>query len=178
MEGEFFGSSRLCTINWSVIHVIFYFYLGKETYGYFPLLDSKVELDPYFPRRCTHLCILRNRLSVCYKHRRKCEWIVWQMKEYRDAQSSTKLAVIPIIKNSLIQIHVIVYNLFTSRKVIVDFPVIDGSSMGNHPVFSQCVGYRIVCIYHESLVSPNGLQRNLSKMLLRFIKPKPEPIDS
>ncbi|QHN97945.1 F-box/kelch-repeat protein At3g23880-like [Arachis ipaensis] len=203
-EGEFFGSSILCTLNWCVNHVVLYFDLGKETYGHFPLPDSDINLDRhYFPRLCTHLCVLRNCLSVCYgdKSTYGCflyDWNVWQMKEYGDAQSWTKLAVIPVYENFTYSDPCRCFQpLYISESDVllafcpffgivlcnlndgsVDFPEIDNSGMGNHPAFSQCVGYRMACIYHDSLVSPNGLRSNSSKMLLRFIKPKLKLIDS
>ncbi|MED6137331.1 hypothetical protein PIB30_064022 [Stylosanthes scabra] len=40
------------------------------------------------------LCVLRNCLAVCFKHR-EIGWSVWLMKEYGVTQSWTKLAVIP-----------------------------------------------------------------------------------
>ncbi|QHN97933.1 hypothetical protein HN51_045632 [Arachis hypogaea] len=198
-KGEFFGSSRLCTLNWCVNHVVLYFDLDKETYGHFPLPDSEIDLDHNFPRRCTHLCVLRNCLSVCsYEHKRTRQWIVWQMKEYGDAQSWTKLAVISNLpkftysnysEHCLQPLYIsesdVLLAFFPFRGIIlcnlkngsVEFPEIDGFNTRNHPLY-LCYGYRIACIHHESLVSPNGLQSNSSKMLLRFIKPKSKPIDS
>ncbi|XLU28565.1 hypothetical protein S245_064631 [Arachis hypogaea] len=192
-EGEFFGSSRLCTLNWCVNHVVLYFDLAKETYGHFPL-PPRSEIG--FPKWCTHLCVLRNCLSVCYLDGRTLEWIVWQMKEYGDAQSWTKLAVIPVpekitypgryfqplyISESDVLLvfcpsfGIVLCNLNDGS---IDFSEIYGSGVRNKPVFSACVKYRITCIYHESLVSPNGLQSNSSKMLMHFIKSKPKPVDS
>ncbi|XP_052109388.1 F-box/kelch-repeat protein At3g23880-like [Arachis duranensis] len=200
-EGEFFGSSRLCTLNWIVNDVVLYFDLGKEIYGHFPLPEGKIALDPHF-KRLTHLCVLRNCLSVCYEHKNtfKCivyKWIVWQMKEYGDAQSWIKLAVIPVDENftysdpfrCLQPLYIsesdVLLALCPSFGIVlcnlndesVDFREIDGSGMKNNPVFDKYVKYRMACIYHESLVSPNGLQSNSSKML-RLIKPKPKPVDS
>ncbi|QHN97934.1 hypothetical protein HN51_045633 [Arachis hypogaea] len=195
-KGEFFRSSRLCTLNWSVKHVVLYFDLDKESYGHFPLPDSEIDLDHNFPRGCTHLCVLRNCLSFCYQDRRTRQWIVWQMKEYGDAQSWTKLAVISVHpKFTYSNLDRCLQPLYISESDVllafypffgiiscnlkngsVEFPKIDGFNTRNHP-FHLCIGYRIACIHHESLVSPNGLQSNSSKML-RFIKPKSKLIDS
>ncbi|XP_057730768.1 F-box/kelch-repeat protein At3g23880-like [Arachis stenosperma] len=91
MEGVFFGSSRVCTINWIVNRrVVVYFDLDEETYGQF-LLPYNNSDDDYFRRMRTYLCILRNRLSICCEYLKARHWIVWQMKEYGDAQSWTKL---------------------------------------------------------------------------------------
>ncbi|XLT06891.1 hypothetical protein HN51_045640 [Arachis hypogaea] len=189
-EGEFFGSSRLCTLNWCVNHVVLYFDLAKETYGHFPLPPGN-EID--FPKWCTHLCVLRNCLSFCYEDRITLKWIVWQMKEYGNAQSWTKLAAISVY-GKITYPYNYLQSLYISESDVllvfcpsfgivlcnlndesVDFPEIDGSGMRNYPVFSGYVNYKIICIYHESLVSPNGLQSN-SK--LSIIKSKPNPVDS
>ncbi|XP_052109389.1 F-box/kelch-repeat protein At3g23880-like [Arachis duranensis] len=199
-EGEFFGSSRLCTLNWSIYDVVLYFDLSKETYGQFPLPDSEIDLDHHnFPRRCTHLCVLRNCLSVCSYEPHKITWIVWQMKEYGDAQSWTKLAMIPnhpkftnysnscrclqllyISKSDVLLAFcpffgIVVCNFNDGS---IDFPKIHISGLRNYRPFSLCDRYRMACIYHESLVSPNGLQSNSSKLLMRFVKSKPKPVDS
>ncbi|MED6203812.1 hypothetical protein PIB30_003103 [Stylosanthes scabra] len=66
-KGVYFGSSRECTLNWSFFHVVYYFDLGKETYGHFALPDRDSS-DHYDPWRRRGHCL-------------------WQMKEYGDAQS-------------------------------------------------------------------------------------------
>ncbi|XLU68886.1 hypothetical protein S245_027939 [Arachis hypogaea] len=91
-KGVFFGSSRACTINWIVNHVVLYFDLGKETLAHFTLPDT--DSSDYLWIQCKKLCVLRNCLSVCYGYLRTQHSIVWQMKEYGDAQSWTKLAMI------------------------------------------------------------------------------------
>ncbi|XLT06886.1 hypothetical protein HN51_045635, partial [Arachis hypogaea] len=191
-EGEFFGSSRLCTLNWCVNQVVLYFDLTKEIYGHFSLpLGSEIDLDHYSPRRCTHLYVLRNCLSACYEHKRTREWIVWQMKEYGDAQSWTKLAVISVHQKSIYFTYHYLQPLYISESDVlwtfcplygivlcnlndgrVDFFVID-RGMGNHPFFSRCVRHKMACIYHESLVSPNGLQSRSSKTVAPSSNPNP-----
>ncbi|MED6203809.1 hypothetical protein PIB30_003100 [Stylosanthes scabra] len=95
-KGVYFGSSSACTLNWSHNHVVYYFDLSKEAYGYFALPHHR-DLDHYDPRRkvCTTLCVLRNCLCVCYGSQTSQHWSLWLMKEYGDAQSWTKLAVNP-----------------------------------------------------------------------------------
>ncbi|KAL4294824.1 F-box/kelch-repeat protein At3g23880-like [Arachis hypogaea] len=182
-NGVFFGSSRACTINWIVNHhVVLYFDLGKETYAHFTLPDT--DSSDYLLILCKKLCVLRNCLSVCYGYLRTQHAIVWQMKEYGDAQSWTKLAMIsfrglvsPLQPFYLSETDVLLA-VFSSFKIVLcnlnagslDFPVIDEEK--NH-YLSQSVGPWMAYIYRESLVSPNGLQSNSSKMLLRFFKPKP-----
>ncbi|XP_016169070.1 F-box/kelch-repeat protein At3g23880-like [Arachis ipaensis] len=159
-NGVFFGSSRACTINWIVNHhVILYFDLGKETYAHFTLPDT--DSSDY---QCKKLCVLRNCLSVCYGYSRTQHSIVWQMKEYGDAQSWTKLAMISF--HGLVPLYISETNVLlaisSSFKIVlcnlnagsVDFPVIDG--IKNHYLY-QSVRSRMAYIYHESLVSPNGL---------------------
>ncbi|XP_020964682.1 F-box/kelch-repeat protein At3g23880-like [Arachis ipaensis] len=186
MEGVFFGSSRACTINWSVNQqVVVYFDLDKETYGHFslPYTDS----DDYFQRMGTYLCILGNCLSVCYEHLNAQCWFVWQMKEYGDAQSWTKLAIIPF-HPQLVNLGSPLQSLYISESGellaispslrIVLYDLKNGSINSpdsinlkeNYPNLSQSIGFRMAYIYHESLVSPKGLQSNSSKMLLQ--KPK------
>ncbi|XLR36291.1 F-box/kelch-repeat protein At3g23880-like [Arachis hypogaea] len=196
--GVFFCSKKACTINWSIMSpkkdwitkdVVVYFDLGKETYGGFTL---PVRLSGY----CTHLCVLRDCLSVCYEDEIKRHWIMWQMKEYGDPQSWTTLAIIPFYPqlplrgNRLRPLYIsesdvllalsshfqmVLYNLNDGS---VDFPVIDSPSDNNHHSFDSSHYSDSFHIYHESLVFPRGLQSNSSDMLLRFMKPKPKPIIS
>ncbi|XP_057730769.1 F-box/kelch-repeat protein At3g23880-like [Arachis stenosperma] len=187
MEGVFFGSSRSCTINWSVNHRgVVYFDLGKEIYSQFllPYTDS----DNYFQRMSTYLCILGNCLSVCYEHLNAQCWFVWQMKEYGDAQSWTKLASISF-HPQLVNLGFPLQSLYISESDvllaispslrIVLCNLKNGSiylpdSMNlkeNYPNLSQSIRCsKMAYIYHESLVSPNGLQSNSSKMLLKKSK--------
>ncbi|XP_057730774.1 F-box/kelch-repeat protein At3g23880-like [Arachis stenosperma] len=190
--GVFFNSSKVCTINWDVYDEVFYFDMGRETYGRFPLPDR--ELDEVERRwrvpTCDNLCVLRNCLSVCYEHMKTQSWIVWQMKEYGEAQSWTKLVTIPFhpqlrYLNRALTLQPLYISESDVLLAISPFFTIvlcnlnDGSI--NFPVigrsFSQSIDcYKIAFIYHESLVSPNGLQSNSSKLLLRLVKPK--PVDS
>ncbi|QHO32364.1 hypothetical protein HN51_020417 [Arachis hypogaea] len=188
-KGVFFGSSRACTINWIVNHVVLYFDLGKETLAHFTLPDT--DSSDYLWIQCKKLCVLRNCLSVCYGYLRTQHSIVWQMKEYGDAQSWTKLAMISFhgLISPLQPLYIsetdVLLAVFPSCRIVlcnlndgsVDFPVID-YGVENNPYLSQSIYSRVAYIYHESLVSPNGLQSNSSKMLLRFIKPKPNLIVS
>ncbi|XP_057730777.1 F-box/kelch-repeat protein At3g23880-like [Arachis stenosperma] len=178
-NGVFFGSSRACTINWIVNHVVLYFDLGKETYAHFTLPGTDSS-----DFQCKKLCVLRNCLSVCYGYSRTQHSIVWQMKEYGDAKSWTKLAMISFrgLVSPLQPLYIsetdVLLAVFSSFKIVlcnlnagsVDFPVIDG--MEKNRYLYQSEGSWIAYIYHESLVSPNGLQSNSSKMLLRFFKPQ------
>ncbi|MED6203820.1 hypothetical protein PIB30_003111, partial [Stylosanthes scabra] len=199
-KGVYFNSGEACTINWSLLgqdNMALYFDLGKETYGHFPL-PHRVSENNHYPRRVAPpLCVLSNRLSVCYEDKETKEWILWQMKEYGDPQSWTVLARIPFhpqvfyssrehcLKPLYISERGLLLAITSSFRVVLvnlnddsfDFPVIDGS-MENQPSFPQCLGSGKIYIYHESLVSPNGVQGNSSKMLLQFIKPKSKAIVS
>ncbi|XP_052108369.1 F-box/kelch-repeat protein At3g23880-like [Arachis duranensis] len=190
--GVFFGSKKACTINWSIQHVVLYFDLGKETYGHFTL---PVRESGY----CTHLSVLRDCLSLCYEDTTTRRWIMWQMKEYGDPQSWTTLAMIPFHPRLRFMRHplrplrplyisetdvllalssnfqMILYNLNDGS---VDFPVIDSSNDNHHSLTNSYHYTPSFHIYHESLVSPHGLQSNSSQVLLRIMKPKPKPIIS
>ncbi|MED6219152.1 hypothetical protein PIB30_033172 [Stylosanthes scabra] len=201
-KGVYFSSGKACTVNWSFSgdNMAIYFDLGKETYGHFPLPHRVIENNHYLRNVGPHLCVLGNFLSVCYEDKTTKEWILWQMKEYGDPQSWTVLARIPInpqvfypdrdhcLKPLYISGRGLLLAITSSFRVVLvnlnddsfDFPVIDGSmEMENQPSFPQCLGSGKIYIYHESLVSPNGLQSNSSnKTLLQFIKPKSKAIVS
>ncbi|MED6219154.1 hypothetical protein PIB30_033174 [Stylosanthes scabra] len=185
LKGVYFGSSRECTLNWSFFHVVYYFDLGKETYGHFALPDR--DSEHYIPCVYTTLCVLRECLCVCYgsSHQISQHWILWQMKEYGNPQSWTKLATIPFnygnFARSLNKPHIISESdvllliIYPGIKVVLynlndgslgDFPAIDG-----FPDLIEKSSYVNFYIYYESLASPSGLQSNSSKMLLPFIKP-------
>ncbi|MED6151363.1 hypothetical protein PIB30_081840, partial [Stylosanthes scabra] len=109
-KGVYFGSSRECTLNWSFCHVVYYFDLSKETYGHFALPHR--DSDDYDPWRR-------------------------RMKEYGDAQSWTKLAMIPfhshrpLIPLYISETDLLLLIIYPGFKVVVynlkdgGFPVIE-----------------------------------------------------
>ncbi|XLR36317.1 hypothetical protein S83_064217 [Arachis hypogaea] len=191
LKGVFLSSGKACTINWCVYDVVLYFDLGKETYGSFTLPDRDSNGYPW--THCTSLYVLRDCLSACYKHRKKQRWIVWQMKEYGEAKSWTTLVTIPFhpqqydpLQPLYISESNVLFVMSRSFKLVFlcnlnddsrDFSMIDSCSNGMEYCLylSQYSSSRIMAyIFHESLVSPNGLQSNSSKMVLHFIKSKPK----
>ncbi|RYQ94518.1 hypothetical protein HN51_045656 [Arachis hypogaea] len=178
--GVFFNSSKACTINWDAYNVIVYFDMGIETYGHFPLPDR--ELDEL--STCANLCVLRNCLSVCYEHMKTQSWIVWQMKEYGEAQSWNKLVTIPFhprvrYLNRALTLQPLYISESDVLLAISPFFTIvlcnlnDGNINFTVNDISGEVDCKMAFIYHQSLVSPNGLQRNSSKMPLYFYIAKP-----
>ncbi|QHO32362.1 hypothetical protein HN51_020416 [Arachis hypogaea] len=189
LKGVFLSSGKACTINWCVYDVVLYFDLGKETYGRFTLPDRDLNYG-YSWTHYTSLYVLRDCLSVCYRKTQR--WIVWQMKEYGDAKSWTTLAMIPFhpqLYDPLQPLYIsesdVLLVMSRSFKLVlcnlndgsIDFSLIDSCSNGMEfcLYLSQYSSYRMAYIFHETLVSPYGLQSNSSKMLLHFIESKPKP---
>ncbi|RYQ95025.1 hypothetical protein HN51_045289 [Arachis hypogaea] len=163
-----YGSVTKYFRNWSAGRVVLYFDLSNETHGHCTLPNR----DPEYDNKALD--------SV-------------QIKEYEDTQSWTQLAIIPFyshlyytnggcplqplyLSESDVFLEVspsfgiVLYNLNDCSSI--DFPVIDSSSDGTE------TGHSMAYIYHESLVSPNGLRSNSSNMPLHFIKPKCKSIVS
>ncbi|RYR44543.1 hypothetical protein Ahy_A08g040866 isoform A [Arachis hypogaea] len=114
------------------------------------------------------------------------------MKEYGDAKSWTTLAMIPFhpqLYDPLQPLYIsesdVLLVMSRSFKLVlcnlndgsIDFSLIDSCSNGMEfcLYLSQYSSYRMAYIFHETLVSPYGLQSNSSKMLLHFIESKPKP---
>ncbi|MED6138956.1 hypothetical protein PIB30_079321 [Stylosanthes scabra] len=156
--------------------------LGKETHSLFSLPHHK---DMYYHLKTLQLRVLRNYLAVCFDHRKThCE--VWLMKEYGDAESWTKLAMIP----QYLSIHVLPLYLWEDDVLLgtaapysriirynlnhcnFKFPVIesDGDDMMKvAPLSKHSMAMRFH-IYHESLVSPSHCGLLSSRSEMRWIK--------
>ncbi|QHN75894.1 hypothetical protein HN51_053536 [Arachis hypogaea] len=173
-DGEFVSSSNNNTLNWVGMNdVILSLDLGNETYSYFPLPERDPKDDV---RVSVELSVLRNRLAVCFEHKRS-DWAVWVMEEYGVTESWSRLALIPrqVVKpndvrclrplyisdnDALLAItpsfRIVLCDLKEKHvlvPIIVDQFVDD--YFDHYYLLSQCTYARCFYVYHESLVSPS-----------------------
>ncbi|MED6118872.1 hypothetical protein PIB30_006661 [Stylosanthes scabra] len=174
------------TLNWIRSHdttpdcFIHSLDLVKESFSEFSLPHKDLDHETILQE----LCVLRNCLTVCFKHQ-ETGWSVWLMKEYGVAQSWTKFAVIPChpqlsgdhLRPLCVWRNDVLVAVTSSSKIVLynlddgnfEFPVIDSSIL--EPTL-DILAESPFHFYHESLVSP--LYRRVlrsSSSLMRLIKP-------
>ncbi|MED6201569.1 hypothetical protein PIB30_096273 [Stylosanthes scabra] len=173
------------TLNWIRSHdttldcFVLSLDLVKESFSEFSLPHKDLDNETILQE----LCVLRNCLAVCFKHREN-GWSVWVMQEYGVTQSWTKFAVIPYhprlsgdyLRPLCVWGNDVLVVVASSSKMVLynlddrsfEFPVIDSSIL--NPTFDMVVESSFH-IYHESLVLPSDRVLRSSSSEMRLIKP-------
>ncbi|KAL1340594.1 hypothetical protein HN51_026950 [Arachis hypogaea] len=183
-DGEFVNSSNSNTLNWVGRNgVVLSLDLGNETYSYFSLPERDLKDNL---RVSVELSVLRNRLAVCFEHKRS-DWAVWVMEEYGVTESWTRLPLIPhqmvnpnddrCLRPLYISDNDVLLAITPSFRIVLCdlkvkyallFPMIVGGFVDNDLyLYSQSTYAKSFYVYHESLVSPSHYAIASS----HFIKP-------